>query len=167
MGEKVSDLRCPTPYVSEKYKPGRKPMKESTADDLEVQLNAVLGFVLWLKSSPQQQTVESSEFRDQLIHMLRIYGWELNRRIDGEAATEDWLNIVAVAAMLASLLKEEFLEINAELADYQPTDEPMTIDEMILRLLSDAIDHFGKCSRSEALTSISDLVQRVANAPTG
>jgi len=103
-------------------------MKASTADDLEVQLNAVLVFVLWLKSNPPEQTVESSEFRDHLIHTLRIYGWELNRRIDGEAATEDWLNIVAVTAMLASLLKDEFLEINPELTEFQPTDEPMTID---------------------------------------
>jgi len=126
-------------------------MKASTADDLEVQLNAVLGFVLWLKSSPSEQTVESSEFRDQLIHTLRIYGWELNRRIDGEAATEEWINIVAVTSMLAKMLIDEFVETSPELAEYQSTHEPMTIDEMILRLLSDALDLFAKCSRSEFL----------------
>jgi hypothetical protein len=142
-------------------------MKESTADDLEVQLNAVLGFVLWLKSSPQQQTVESSEFREQLIHTLRIYGWELNRRIDGEAATEDWLNIVAVTSMLARMLLEEFVETHPEVARYRSTDEPTTLDEMTLHLLAAAVEHFEQYSLPEALAPISELVQRVANASTG
>jgi hypothetical protein len=134
---------------------------------LEIQTQAVRGFSTWLRTSPPNDTEEGREFNDQLLYVFDIYRGELQRQMDGISPTQDWLNIVAVASMLASLLKDEFLEINPELAEYQPTDEPMTIDEMILRLLSDSIDHFGKCSRSEALTPISDLVQRVVNAPTG
>jgi hypothetical protein len=162
MAEKVSDLRYPTAYVSEDTK-GRNYMKAST-DDLEVQLNAVLGFVLWLKSGPSQQTVEISEFMDQLLHVLRIYGWELNRRIDGEAATQDWLNTVAVTAILAKMLIDEFAETHPELAGYQSSDDPTTFDEMTLHLLSAAVDHFEMYSLPEALAPISDLV--VVNAPT-
>ena len=133
---------------------------------LEIQTQAVRGFSTWLRASPPNDTAEGREFNDQLLYVFDIYRGELQRQLDGISPTQDWLNIVAVAAMLALLLKDEFLEINPELAEYQPTDEPMTIDEMILRLLSDAIDHFEKCSRSEALAPISELVQRVTNAPT-
>ena len=141
--------------------------KASTVNDLEVKLNAVLGFVVWLKSSPPEATVESSEFREHLIHTLRIYGWELNRRIDGEAATEEWINIVAVTSMLAKILIDEFLEINPELAEYRSTDVPTTLNEMTLHLLAAAVEHFEQYSLPEALAPISDLVQRVVNAPTG
>ena len=140
-------------------------MKASTPDDLEAQLNAVLGFVLWLKFSPSEQTVESGEFREQLIHTLRMYGWELNRRIDGEAATEEWINIVAVTSMLAEMLLDEFVETHPELAGYRSTDEPTTLDEMTVHLLSAAVDHFETYSLPEALAPISDLVQRIGNAP--
>jgi len=141
-------------------------MKESTARDCEVQLNAVLGFVLFLKSSPSDQSVESSEFTDQLLHVLRIYGWELNRRMDGEAATEDWINIVAVTLMLARMLIDDLVETHPELKAYQSADEPSTLDEMALHLLLAAADHFERYSRPEALESITDLVDRVVNAST-
>jgi hypothetical protein len=114
-----------------------------------------------LRTSPPTDTEEGREFNDQLLYVFDVYRGELLRQVDGNSCTQDWLNVIAVTAMLASLLKDEFLEINPELTEYQPADEPMTIDEMILRLLSDAIDHFAKCSRSGALAPIRDLVQRV------
>ena len=132
---------------------------------LQVQAHAVRGFSAWLDTS-LGRTQEEREHNEQLLYVFQTYREELERQINGEKATQDWFNILAISSTLASLLKDEFLQINPELADYQLTDEPMTIDEMILRLLSDAIDHFEKCGRPQALAPITDLVQRVVNAPT-
>ena len=134
--------------------------------DREMQLHAVRGLAASLPSIRPDESEESREFTSQLRHVLEIYEWELEQDVCRTAPpTEAWSNIVCATSMLALLLKDEFLEINPELADYLPTDEPITIDEMILRLLSDAIEHFEKCGKSEALAPISDLVQRIGNAP--
>ena len=132
---------------------------------LTVQANAVRGFSAWLDSSPGR-TQEEREHNEQLLYVFQTYREELERQINGEKATQDWLNILAISSTLAALLKDEVLETNPELSEYRPSDEPMTIDEMILRLLSDAIDHFEKCGRSEALAPITDLVQRAVNTHT-
>jgi hypothetical protein len=124
-------------------------MKTST-NELEMQLNAVLGFVLWSKSILSQQTVESSEFTEQLIHTLQIYGWELNRQIDGVPGTQDWFCLVATTSILAIMLQDELLELNPALEAYRPSDEPQTIQEMISRLLSDAVTLFEASQKEMA-----------------
>ena len=131
---------------------------------LEIQTQAVRGFSTWLRSSPPTDTEEAREFNDELIHVFEIYAGELQRQIDGSPATPVWLNVIAVTSMLALMLKDEFLEINPELIHYRPQDEPMTIDEMILCLLSDAIDRFETCGRPEELSGIENLVDRIRNA---
>ena len=122
----------------------------STMHDREMQLHALRGFAAWLPSAPSEKSEESSEITNQLLHVFQIYEWDLEQDVDGTPATEEWFNIVCATSMLASLLKEEFLEMNAGLVGYQPADEPATIEEKTMRLLSDAIVHFENCSRSEA-----------------
>lgn len=107
--------------------------------ELETQLNAVLGFVLWMKSG---QTVVSDEFADELVHILQIFGWELNRQIDKHPATADWFSLIAVTTPLVVLLQDELLELNPALKGYKQSDEPTTIHQMIARLLFDALTLF-------------------------
>src|ERR1039457_2994265 len=112
-------------------------MKSNT--ELGSQANAVHGFRTWLTSTLPGQTEESREFSDQLLHALQIYGWELERLIDGDPATQDWFALVATTAILAYMLQDDFIEANPSLRAYLPSDEPKTVAEMIARLLADAL----------------------------
>ncbi len=129
---------------------------------LEIQSDAIAGFSAMLISSPRQSE-EDREFDEQFHYILQTYRTELERQIAGSPVTEDWRNMVAVAAMLALMLSEVLIESDPDLSQYRPTDEPMTINEMVLRLLSDAVDNFQKCGRPEALAPISDLIRSVGS----
>ena len=129
---------------------------------LEIQTQAVRGFSTWLRGSPPTDTEEGREFNDQLVYVLDVYGEELQRQIDGTAATPDWLNIVAVTSILAHLLKDELLETSPILAEYNPIiQEPQTSDEMIARLLTDAVYNFEKFGRLVAIQNLEFPVDRI------
>jgi hypothetical protein len=95
---------------------------------LEIQSAAIRGFSTLLVTSPRQSE-EDREFDEQLLYVLQTYRTELERQIASSPVTDDWRNIVAVASMLALMLKEELIDLNPELATYRPTDEPMTIEK--------------------------------------
>ncbi len=129
--------------------------------DIQTQANAAHGFGLWLTSTLRRQTDDSREFSEQLLHVLDIYGREANRRIDGDPATPEWCNLVPVTSTLTTLLQDELYAVNPALKAYRPEDEPQSVDQMVARLLSDALTLFAQCGRQEALAPIDALVQRV------
>jgi hypothetical protein len=75
----------------------------------------------------------------------------LDRILNGEPATQDWFNLVALDKQLAELLQEELMELNPELKAYRPSDEPTTVPEIISRLLVDAVEQF-EVSQNEMST---------------
>ena len=107
---------------------------------IEAQHLAVVGFRAWLES--QSQSEDDHEFNEQLLHVLQIYEWELERRIEGTLANNDWFSLIALTSMTADLLKDALLEAHPELINYTPTDEPQTVEQMTARLLSDALVTF-------------------------
>lgn len=119
--------------------------------NLKTQANAVHGFRMWLTSTLPRQTEESREFSDHLLHVLDVHGRELDRQIDNEAATQNWFSLISTTSILALMLHDELLEVNPALKSYRPTDEPQTIHEMIVRLLSDAMTLFEQ-SQSDMAT---------------
>jgi len=116
-------------------------------EQLEVQANAAHGFSVWLTSTLPQQADEQREFSDHLLHVLDVYGRELERLIDGDLATQDWYQLITTTTILARMLQDELLEVNPELAEYRPSDEPTTIEEMMSRLLFDAVVLFEASQR--------------------
>jgi hypothetical protein len=108
---------------------------------LETQHLAVVGFRSWLESS-QPQSEDDHEFKDQLLQVLQVYEYELERKIEGNVANGDWYNLVALTSMTVALLKDGLLESNPELSEYNPGDDPSTVDEMTAKLLSDALVTF-------------------------
>jgi hypothetical protein len=109
---------------------------------LETQHLAVVGFRSWLTSSMPEQPGDSGEFNDQLLHALQVYEWELERQIDGNVANQDWFQLLALTSLTLALLKDALLESNPELVNYNPTDEPQTVEQMTMRLLCDAVVTF-------------------------
>src|ERR1017187_809441 len=107
---------------------------------LETRHLAVVGFRTWLTSQPQSE--DDHEFNDQLLHVMQIYEWELERKIEGTLANSDWYNLIALTSMTAALLKHGLNEAHPELINYSLTDEPATIHEMTSKLLSDALVTF-------------------------
>lgn len=128
---------------------------------LETASNAVRGFSNWLRSSPPTDTEEGREFNDQLLYALEIYAGELQRQIDGTAPAPDWLNVIAVTSALVTLLQDELYEVNPGPRVYRPEVEPQSIDQMVARLLSDALQVFAQCERTAALEPITGLVHRI------
>jgi hypothetical protein len=109
---------------------------------LETQLNAVRGFVSWLSDQPQEQDEHDQEFDQHVIQVFSVYEMELERQIEGTPALQVWFDMVAINSMLAIIMKDELTSDHPELAEYRPADEPTTINEMTLRLLSDALELF-------------------------
>ena len=111
---------------------------------LETQHLAVVGFRSWLESSrpAQPEDEDNREFKEQLLQVLHIYEYELERKIEGTLANGDWFGLIALTSMTAALLKDALLESHPELINYIPTDEPSTVNEMTMRLLSEALVTF-------------------------
>jgi hypothetical protein len=141
---------------------------------IETQHLAVVGFRSWLESSQpaQPEDEDSREFNDQLLHVLQIYGWELERQIEGTLANNDWYNLIALTSMTAALLKDALLEAHPELINYSPIDEPTTVEQMTAKLLFDALVTFEAAQHemSTYLTQpefpdvVNGLLQTVLNA---
>lgn len=136
---------------------------KTAAHDRETELHVVHGFSMWLTSTLPGQTEESREFSDQLLHALQIYGWELERLIDSELATQDWFTLVATTAILARMLQDEFIEANPGLAAYPPSEEPKTVAEMTACLLSDALAQFEASQKEMAECFEKPMVPTVLN----
>ncbi len=110
---------------------------------LERQLNAVRGFVDWLSNQITQLKDEhDQEFNRQLVQVFGVYEMELERQIEGTPALQMWFNLVAINSMLAIVMKDELISDHPELAAYRAADEPRTVNEMSLRLLTDALELF-------------------------
>lgn len=108
------------------------------SDTLLTRANAVHGFRIWLASNLPSSDIIRQEFDDQLSHVLKVYECELDRQINGEPATPDWFQLVAIDAQLVELLQDELLYLYPQLATYQPSDDPRTIPQMTAKLLADA-----------------------------
>jgi hypothetical protein len=117
-------------------------MTADKINHLQRQLYAATGFSEWLTSTLEQHTGESLEFCTQMLRVLEFYTWELERQLDGTPALQSWYDIVALASMIAILLKDGLLEEYPELAHYRPSDEPADQNEMQMRLLADALTLF-------------------------
>lgn len=117
----------------------------------KTQLHAVRGFRTWLASLPPQSDEIRQEFNDQLLHVLQIFEYELDRILNCEPATQEWFHLVALDAQLAELLQDELLELYPELGAYNTDDEPQTVAEMTARLLANSVKQF-EVSQNEMST---------------
>ncbi len=106
--------------------------------NLEMQSAAVTGFTRLLASNIDEQPTETRENTEQLIGLLQVYETELQRQIEGNLGTKDWHTALTVTSLAIPAYIDAFKEQNPELADYEPSGEPTTTNEMTIRLLSDA-----------------------------
>ena len=85
------------------------------------------------------------------------------KRIAGLTETQQRQNGAtwSLHIILTTLLQDELYAVNPALKAYRPEDEPQSVDQMVARLLSDALTLFAQCGRQEALAPIDALVQRV------
>lgn len=142
---------------------------------LETQHLAVVGFRSWLESSQPEQPEDEDdhEFNDQLRQALQVFEWEIERKIEGTPATQDWYNLVALTSMTTALLKDGLNEAHPELINYNPSGEPVTIGQMTMRLLCDALVTFetaqaemsGYLVKPEFPGVLNGFMQSVLNAP--
>lgn len=109
---------------------------------LQVELQAVYGFVEWLTSTLPEQPGDSLQYSKQVLRVLEFYSWEIERQIDATPALQSWFELVALTSMLAIILKDDLLGANPGLENYRPSDEPTTVNEMTIRLLSNALRLF-------------------------
>jgi hypothetical protein len=139
---------------------------------IETQHLAVVGYRAWLESSQPAQPEDDHEFNQQLLHVLQIYGWELERQLEGTLANQDWYSLIALTSMTVALLKDGLNEAHPELAAYSPADEPQTVEQMTSKLLSDALVMFeaAQVEMSAYLVEpefpdvVNNLMQTVLNA---
>ena len=143
-----------------------------TLNNLETAQYAARGFSEWLKSSTATEP-EAQELKEQLSHVLEVYDLELQRQIEGSRANDDWFGVIALVSMTAALLRDGLIEATPELATYDPTGEPLSTQQMGVRLLSDALVLFRQTQDDlstyldrptfpDALNQLLDAVQ-VAN----
>jgi hypothetical protein len=120
---------------------------------LETQHLAVVGFRSWLQSSQpaRPEDEDDHEFKDQLLQVLQVYEYELERKIEGNVANGDWFQLLALTSMTADLLKDALLEVHPELSEYTSGDDPATVEQMTMRLLCDAVARFAE-SQAEMST---------------
>jgi hypothetical protein len=133
-------------------------------NNLEQQLYAARGFSSWLSQQP------SDDLNSGMLHVFDVYQREIERQISGSGVSEDILGILTLASLEATFRRDELLDMNPALAAYNPDDDPRDVEEMRVRLLSDAAKLFGATvdgrvylSLPSVAEEISDFVQRVLN----
>ena len=123
--------------------------------NLETQLYAARGFAAYLAAQP------SSELNASLLHVLDTYELELQRQIHGVPVEQDLLGILALAVLEAKFLRDELLDGNPALADYDPEGNPQDIEQMKIRLLADAIKLFDTTVDGRVYLELPDVAVEI------